>query len=200
MRRLWTEEEVTETPRTRGWTGSPGVDNAGVPGDPADAGMDLHIFLDDFRRWWRPRGRGDGPLNPTNLLRRALETPQTRGWTHRGDYARQGKSGNPAEAGVSKERIFESTLVILTPKRPKSNKKSASASQKVKKPKPRVEPTPAEVEAREQNRREYEQRPERKEQKRRYTAARRQAAKSLGLCVDCGTPPHTGQDQMRNLR
>ena len=36
-------------------------------------------------------------------------------------------------------------LVIRTPKRPKSNKKSASASQKVKKPKPRVEPTPADL-------------------------------------------------------
>ena len=28
-----------------------------------------------------------------------------------------------------------------------------------------------------------------KEQKRSYTAARRQAAKSLALCVDCGAPP-----------
>ena len=91
----------------------------------------------------------------------------------RGSTVRAGCSGAhtlvcPAQAGVSKERIFESTLVILTPKRPKSNKKSASASQKVKKPKPRVESTPAEVEAREQN---------------------RQEAKSLGLCVACGAPP-----------
>ena len=172
-----------------------------------------------------------------------------------------------AQPGGSKERIFESTLVILTPKRLKSNKKSASASQKVKKPKPRVEPkprvldalekkipvepsetwadrqemgipaklvvlgmvannftiadpedagmmdvvgfdsaapaliadfaktldTPAEVEAREQNRHEYElkraERPERKEHKRRHAQAKRQEAKSLGLCVACGAPP-----------
>ena len=100
---------------------------------------------------------------------------------------------SPVQAGGSKKRIFESTLVILTPKRPKSNKKSASASQKVKKPKPRVEPTPAEVEAREQNRHEYElkraERPERKELRRRITQDRRDKAKSLGLCVACGAPP-----------
>ena len=100
---------------------------------------------------------------------------------------------SPEQVGGSKERIFESTLVILTPKRPKSNKKSASASQKVKKPKPRVEPTPAEVEAREQNRHEYElkraERPERKELLRQIAQAKRKEAKSLGLCVGCGAPP-----------
>ena len=110
-----------------------------------------------------------------------------------------GLDQNPEQAGGSKERIFESTLVILTPKRPKSNKKSASASPKVKKPKPRVEPTPAEVEAREQNRHEYElkraERPERKEHKRRHAQAKRQEAKSLGLCIACGAP-HI-PDQMR---
>ena len=42
-----------------------------------------------------------------------------------------GLDQNPEQPGGSKERIFESTLVILTPKRPKSNKKSASAGQKV---------------------------------------------------------------------
>ena len=103
------------------------------------------------------------------------------------------RGGSPAQPGGSKERIFESTLVILTPKRPKSNKKSASASQKVKKPKPRVEPTPTEVEAKEQNQREYELRPERKELKRRSTQDRRDKAKSLGLCVECGAPPIPGQ-------
>ena len=52
-----------------------------------------------------------------------------------------------------------------------------------------MEPTPAEVEAREQNRHEYEQRPERKENKLRRAQAKRQEAKSLGLCVACGAPP-----------
>ena len=52
-----------------------------------------------------------------------------------------------------------------------------------------MEPTPAEVEAREQNRHEYEQRPERKENKLRHAQAKRQEAKSLGLCVACGAPP-----------
>ena len=120
----------------------------------------------------------------------------------RGSTVRAGCSGAhtlvcPAQAGVSKERIFESTLVILTPKRPKSNKKLASASQKVKKPKPRVEPTPAEVEAREQNRHEYEQRQERKETKLRHAQAKRQEAKSLGLCVACGAPPIPDQTRCK---
>ena len=52
-----------------------------------------------------------------------------------------------------------------------------------------MEPTPAEVEAKEQNRRKYEQRPERKELRRRITQDRRDKAKSLGLCVACGAPP-----------
>ena len=56
-----------------------------------------------------------------------------------------------------------------------------------------MEPTPAEVEAREQNRHEYElkraERPERKELKRRHAQAKRQEAKSLGLYDACGAPP-----------
>ena len=56
-----------------------------------------------------------------------------------------------------------------------------------------MEPTPAEVEAREQNRHEYEQRPERKENKLRRAQAKRQEAKSLGLCVACGAPPIPNQ-------
>ena len=52
-----------------------------------------------------------------------------------------------------------------------------------------MEPTPAEVEAREQNRHEYEQRQKRKELKRRITQDRRDKAKSLRLCVACGAPP-----------
>ena len=52
-----------------------------------------------------------------------------------------------------------------------------------------MEPTPTEVEAKEQNQREYELRPERKELKRRSTQNRRDKAKSLGLCVECGAPP-----------
>ena len=52
-----------------------------------------------------------------------------------------------------------------------------------------MEPTPAEVEAREQNRHEYEQRPERKDNKLRHAQAKRQEAKSLGLCVACGATP-----------
>ena len=60
-----------------------------------------------------------------------------------------------------------------------------------------MEPTPAEVEAREQNRHEYElkraERPQRKELKRRHAQAKRQEAKSLGLYVACGAPPIPNQ-------
>ena len=60
-----------------------------------------------------------------------------------------------------------------------------------------MERTPAEVEAREQNRHEYElkraERPERKEHKRRHAQAKRQEAKCLGLCVACGAPPIPNQ-------
>ena len=57
----------------------------------------------------------------------------------------------------------------------------------------RVKPTPAEVEAREQNRHEYEQRLERKEYKRRHTQAKRQEAKEMGLCKGCRNPAISGQ-------
>ena len=52
-----------------------------------------------------------------------------------------------------------------------------------------MEPTPTEVEAKEQNQREYELRPERKELKRRSTQDRRDKAKSLLSWVECGAPP-----------
>ena len=64
-----------------------------------------------------------------------------------------------------------------------------------------MEPTPAEVEAREQNRHEYElkraERPEHKEHKSRYAQAKRQEAKSLGLCVACGAPPIPDQTRCK---
>ena len=60
-----------------------------------------------------------------------------------------------------------------------------------------MEPTPAEVEAREQNRHEYEQWPERKELTRRSTQDRRDKAKSLGLCVACGAPPIPDQTRCK---
>ena len=82
-----------------------------------------------------------------------------------------------------------------TTKKPKANRKKAmpqSAAQP-RKPKARVEPTPAEVEARQERQREYERRraqtPERKELKRRSTQEGRDKAKLLGICVGCGAPP-----------
>ena len=66
-----------------------------------------------------------------------------------------------------------------------------------KHPKHRPEPTPAEVEARKENRREYErkraQTPERKEYRRRLAQAHREKAKEIGLCKDCPNPAMPGQ-------
>ena len=71
-----------------------------------------------------------------------------------------------------------------------------------RKPKARVEPTPAEVEARQERQREYERRraqtPERKELKRRITQERRDKAKLLGICVGCGAPPIPDETRCKN--
>ena len=111
---------------------------------------------------------------------------------------------------MSKERIFESTIIIPTRKRPKSNKKSASAGQKVKKPTGRPEKTlrrrgaaarnspgstvsdQVEENAAHQDGKGYEQlrrkNPDRAAHHRRQEQERRQKAKELGLCRDCGQP------------
>ena len=88
---------------------------------------------------------------------------------------------------MAKERIFESTLVIPSRKRPKSNKKSASASKKVKKPTGRRGTTTrnspqkdgkAYDQARSQN-------PDRMDYTRRYQQKRRKKVKEQGICRDC---------------
>ena len=118
--------------------------------------------------------------------------------------------GSPAQAGVSKERIFESTFVIPTRKRPKSNKKSASASQKIKKPIGRPEktlrrcgaaarnspgstvPNQAAENTSQQDGKSHEQlrrqNPDRAAYRRRHEQERRLKAKELGLCRDCPNP------------
>ena len=115
----------------------------------------------------------------------------------------------PARAGVSKERMFESTFVIPHEKDP-SPTKSASASQKVKKPTGRPEktlrrrgatarnstgstvPNQAEENAVQQDGKGYEQfrrkNPDRAAYRRRYEQKRRQKAKEHGQCRDCKNP------------
>ena len=65
-----------------------------------------------------------------------------------------------------------------------------------------MEPTPAEVEARKENRRAYDrqraQNPERKEQHRLRAIARRNEAKSIGLCVNCWAPPIPDETRCEN--
>ena len=68
---------------------------------------------------------------------------------------------------------------------------------RTKRPKTRVEPTPEQLEERQQKRLAYDlkrsQTPERKERRRRNAQARRDEAKRLGLCVDCGAAPISGE-------
>ena len=91
-----------------------------------------------------------------------------------------------------------------TTKKPKANRKMAmpQPAAQPRKPKARVEPTPAEVEARQERQREYERRraqtPERKELKRRITQERRDKAKLLGICVGCGAPPIPDETRCKN--
>ena len=112
---------------------------------------------------------------------------------------------------MGKERIFESALVIPSGKRPKSNKKAASAGQKVKKPTGRPEKTlrrrgaaarnspgsTAEENAAQQDGKGYEQlrrkNPDRAAYRRRHEQERRQKAKELGLCRDCPNPATPNQ-------
>ena len=87
----------------------------------------------------------------------------------------------------------------------KTNRKKATpqATPQPRTPKPRVEPTPAELEARDQNQREYNRNrnrtPERKELNRQIAQAKRQKAKSLGLCVGCGAPPSRTRPAVRHV-
>ena len=122
-------------------------------------------------------------------------------------------AGFPAHAGILPPKRHLITVVdtfeLPTPKgrghklqnakKPKASKPTKKVVPQARKPRPRVEPTPAELEAREQKRREYElkraQRPERKEHRRRQAQAKRQEAKSLGLCIGCGASSIPGQSR-----
>ena len=123
--------------------------------------------------------------------------------------------GSPAHAGMnpSKRHIFVDSFPFEEPNRrvrpkksttprrtttrnPKAKQKTTNrkkATPQPRTPKPRVEPTPAELEARQEKRREYErqwaQTPERKELMRRSTQERRDKAKLRGICVECGASP-----------
>ena len=92
---------------------------------------------------------------------------------------------------------------IRNPKAKQKTTNRKKATPQPRTPKPRVEPTPAELEARQEKRREYErqraQTPERKELMRRSTQERRDKAKLRGICVECGASPHPGRDPVPDL-
>ena len=81
-------------------------------------------------------------------------------------------------------------------RKPPGNPKVSKPRKKAM-PTRRPEPTPAEVEARKENRHEYDRNrnntPERRELHRRQTQDKRNEAKALGLCVDCWAPTIHGQ-------
>ena len=126
-------------------------------------------------------------------------------------------TGSPAGAGMhhAERQLFQYTIDLSVQKNRNSKPPTRKPPQKPKvrkppkkvvpkertprTPKPRVEPTPAQVEAKEENRRKYErkrrQTPERKELRRRIAQARRDEAKKLGICKDCPNP--TVPDQTR---
>ena len=107
----------------------------------------------------------------------------------------------PNRRGTHKKSTTPSSA---TTKKPKANRKKAmpQPAAQPRKPKARVEPTPAEVEARQERQREYERRraqtPERKELKRRITQERRDKAKLLGICVGCWAPPIPDETRCKN--
>ena len=80
----------------------------------------------------RRRGAARGMRFDTTL--EAELSPPARGIQDPGEASYICHRAIPAQPGVSKERLFESTFVIPTLKRTKSSKKSASAKQNLKRP------------------------------------------------------------------
>lgn len=166
---------------------------------PVGAGMSLRNY--HFTRFGkcRPRRRGDEPIPSGVVAAPRGQAPHSRveGRTFElvVDLPWSAKAGSLAPDRKKTRKPLPKTT---------SRKPAKKNSPKAKKPKPRVEPTPAEVEARKQKRREYDrqraQNPERKEQHRCHTAAKRNEAKSLGRCVTCRATPIPGETRAENHR
>ena len=140
-----------------------------MPGFPAHAGD-------------RPFGPGQAPVNQT-----VSPLPRAVGRTFEYTFPLP----KPQNAGGGPKKA-KKPPVQKPPRKPKVKKPSTKATPKAPKAERRPEPTPEEVEAKKQARREYDkkrdQTPERKELQRRVAQARRDEAKRLGLCKDCPNP------------
>ena len=112
--------------------------------------------------------------------------------------------GKPKKSTASRRK----TAAKPKAKQKPTNRKKATpkAAPQPRAPKPRAQPISTEVEARKETRREYDcqrsQTPERKELKRRSMQLRREKAKLLGICVECGAPsiPNETRCQTCTLR
>ena len=97
----------------------------------------------------------------------------------------------PQNAGGGPQKA-KKPPVQKPPSKPKVKKPSKEANPKAQQTERHPEPTPAEVEARKENRHEYDRNrnntPERKDLHRRVVQTRRDEAKKLGICKDCPNP------------
>ena len=120
-----------------------------------------------------PAGAGMNPSKP-QLFTDSFQLPPRKGRGHKLQNAKKPKFRKPKARRAKVSKPIKKTT-------------------RTKRPKTRVEPTPEQLEERRQKRLAYDlkrsQTPERKERRRRNAQARRDEAKHLGLCVDCGAPP-----------
>ena len=160
---------------------SPSVPQPGELYAPVSGNLTRFSGPESGRRCRADRNRGPGGT-PTTISPRRSNTPtvHSRAKPHARVEGRTFEHSFPLPSRKSKNNQGQ-----------KQQRKSNADGKPVKKtaPKTRVEPTPAEVEARAENRRKYDQKRrqtlERKELHRRVAQARRDEAKSLGLCKDC---------------
>ena len=134
----------------------------------------------------RTRTRGDRPTPAASWPPLAWVPPH--GWAIGYTFEHTIYLPGPTNKGGGSPKRKESTGTG------KALKKAAPGATK---PKQRTSPDPALAEAKGQEQAEYErlrqQRPERKEANRRTGRERRQRAKNLGLCRNCGKPAIPGQ-------
>ena len=97
---------------------------------------------------------------------------------------RHTRAADPAEAGISKDRIFESTLVIPVRRRPKAKRKSTNRQKATQK---------AARQPRKRRDHRRSQNAERKEQRSLWNKLQRRKARESGLCRHCGEPASPSQ-------
>ena len=88
------------SPRLRGWTALMVVDEAGVLGFPAPAGMDPFDREDREVEAWLPRACGDGPCARSSTTWPSSDSPRLRGWTRRGRFPPHHRGSSPRHAGT----------------------------------------------------------------------------------------------------